>query len=117
MADYVDDVRAAARGLATPPVVVGWSMGGLAALMYAAAAPVRGVTDRTALTQPTMPDLDPEEVAIALSSLGPESAMARQDRQRGIPVDPASMSGPVLVVGGERDETIRPPYCRRRALR
>jgi pimeloyl-ACP methyl ester carboxylesterase len=147
MADYVDDVRAAARRLAAPPVVVGWSMGGLAALMYAAAAPVRGVvalgpsaprelidsprrepltpsifgpevygiTDRTALTQPTMPDLDREEVAIALSSLGPESAMARQDRQRGIPVDPASMSGPVLVVGGERDETMRPAYCRRAA--
>jgi hypothetical protein len=45
---------------------------------------VYGITDRAALTQPTMPDLDREEVAIALSSLGPESAMARQDRQRGI---------------------------------
>ena len=43
--------------------------------------------------------------------------MARQDRQRGIAVDPASMSGPVLVVGGERDETMRPAYCRRVAER
>ncbi|HET8532366.1 MAG TPA: hypothetical protein VFO08_14540 [Methylomirabilota bacterium] len=54
-------------------------------------------------------------MASALSSLGPESAMARQDRRRGIPVDPASMSGPGPVVGGERDETMRPAYCRRGA--
>jgi pimeloyl-ACP methyl ester carboxylesterase len=27
MADYVDDIAAAARGLAEPPIVVGWSMG------------------------------------------------------------------------------------------
>lgn len=145
MADYVDDIAAAARGLRAPPVVVGWSMGGLAALMYGAAHPVRGIvalgpsaprplvesahrepltpgvfgpevygiTDRVSLDQPTMPDLDREEVAVALASLGLESTMARQDRQRGIAVDPARMSGPVLVVAGERDETMRPAYCRR----
>ena len=122
-------------------------MGGLAALMYGATHPVRGVvalgpsaprqlvdsphrqpltpgifgpevygiTDRASLDQPTMRDLDREEVAIALASLGPESTMARQDRQRGIMVDPAGMSGPVLVVAGERDETMRPAYCRRAA--
>jgi pimeloyl-ACP methyl ester carboxylesterase len=145
MADYVDDVSTAARGLAEPPIVVGWSMGGLAALMYGAAHPVRGIValgpsaprqlldsprrapltpgvfgpevygivDRTAAAQPTMPDLDAPEVAIALSSLGAESIMARQDRQRGIVVDPDKMTGPVLVVGGERDDTMQPAYCRR----
>lgn len=147
MADYVEDISAAARELAEPPIVVGWSMGGLAALMYGAAYPVRGVvalgpsaprqlteaprrepltsgvfgpdvygvTDRASLDQPTMPDLDEEEVRIALASLGPESAMARQDRQRGIIVDPGEMSGPVLVVAGERDQTMLPAYCRRAA--
>ncbi|HET9925901.1 MAG TPA: alpha/beta fold hydrolase [Methylomirabilota bacterium] len=144
MADYVEDISVAARGLAEPPVVVGWSMGGLAALMYGAAYPVRGVvalgpsaprqlldaprrepltpgvfgpevygvTDRGSVDQPTMLDLDREEVAIALASLGLESAMARQDRQRGITVDPEK-SGPVLVVAGERDQTMLPAYCRR----
>ena len=43
--------------------------------------------------------------------------MARQDRRRGVRVDPASMSDPVLVVGGERDEIWRPAYCRRAAER
>ncbi len=145
MADYVEDVSAATRELTEPPIVVGWSMGGLVALMYGAAYPVRGVvalgpsaprqildsprrepltpgvfgpdvygvTDRTAPEQPTMPDLDREETAIALGSLGLESTMARQDRQRGIIVDPDDMSGPVLVAAGERDEIMRPDRCRR----
>ncbi|HEY7651318.1 MAG TPA: hypothetical protein VIG07_00745 [Methylomirabilota bacterium] len=73
-----------------------------------------GITDRTSLRQPTMPDLDGEETAIALASLGLESTMARQDRQRGITVDP-ERSGPVLVVAGERDEIMRPASCRRAA--
>jgi pimeloyl-ACP methyl ester carboxylesterase len=74
---------------------------------------VYGITDRASPDQPTMPDLDGEEIAVALASLGLESTMARQDRQRGITVDPDAMSGPVLVVAGERDETMRPAYCRR----
>jgi len=37
MADYADDLVALARTLRRPPVVVGWSMGGLVAMMAAAA--------------------------------------------------------------------------------
>lgn len=59
-----------------------------------------------------MPDLDGEETGVALASLGLESAMARQDRQHGITADPEK-SGPVLVVAGERDQTMLPAYCRR----
>src|SRR5579884_327765 len=36
MADYAADVAALVRGLAAAPVLVGWSMGGLAAMMVAA---------------------------------------------------------------------------------
>lgn len=45
MGDYLDDVLAAARQLPGPPVVMGWSMGGLLALMYAARpdAPCQGL--------------------------------------------------------------------------
>jgi pimeloyl-ACP methyl ester carboxylesterase len=38
MADYADDVLFAARGLRGAPVLLGWSMGGLVALMAAAAS-------------------------------------------------------------------------------
>ena len=145
MADYVEDVSRAARDLPTPPVVIGWSMGGLVALMYGAAYPTVGVialgpsmpvqilesassepltpgvfgpeaygiTDRSCLAQRTMPDLDPNETRIALASLGPESSMARQDRRRGIFIDPDAISGSVLVVAGERDDIMTPGRCRR----
>ena len=39
MDDYRDDVALAAAQVAEPPVVIGWSMGGLVALMYAATRP------------------------------------------------------------------------------
>ncbi len=147
MSDYVEDVSGAVRDLSTPPVVVGWSMGGLVALMYGVTFPtagvialgpsmpgqllespsreplvpgvfgpeVYGITDRAALAQPTMPDLDPEETRIALASVGLESSMARQDRRRGIPLDPDAMSGPALIVAGERDTIMPPSACRRLA--
>ena len=147
MADYVDDVRGATAALPAPPVVAGWSMGGLVALMYAVRFPVAGVialgpslpgplletpsreplvpgvygpeaygiTHRGTRDQPTMFDLDTEETSLALASLGLESAMARQDRKRGIALDPRSIGGRALVIAGERDETIPPAAGRRLA--
>jgi pimeloyl-ACP methyl ester carboxylesterase len=145
MADYVADVMAAVEGLPGPPVLVGWSMGGLVALMYGAVAPTLGVlalgpstpgpllerpaadppapgvfgpeaygiTDPGSPEQPTMPDLDAEEVAVALASLGPESGFARQERRRGIWFPPRGFAGGVLVAAGERDESFPPALCRR----
>jgi len=145
MADYIADVMAAAEGLPGPPVLVGWSMGGLVALMYGAVAPTLGVlalgpstpgplleapasrppapgvfgpeaygiAEPTSLSQPTMPDLDPEEIGIALASLGPESTFARQERRRGVWFDPRGVTGSVLVAAGERDESFPPHACRR----
>ena len=145
MADYVADVQAVVEKLPRPPVLVGWSMGGLVALMYGAVAPTLGVlalgpstpgplleapasappaagvfgpeaygiTDVTAPTQPTMPDLDPEEVGIALASLGPESAFARQERRRGVWFPPRGVTDTICIAPGERDETFPPRVCRR----
>lgn len=145
MADYVADVQAVIAKLPSPPVLVGWSMGGLVALMYGAVAPTLGVlalgpstpgpmleapaaappaagvfgpeaygiTDAASPVQPTMPDLDPEEIGIALASLGPESAFARQERRRGVWFPPRGFEGGVLVAGGERDEAFPPRACRR----
>jgi pimeloyl-ACP methyl ester carboxylesterase len=145
MADYVADVQAVIAKLPSPPVLVGWSMGGLVALMYGAVAPTLGVlalgpstpgpmleapaaaapaagvfgpeaygiTDAASPVQPTMPDLDPEEIGIALASLGPESAFARQERRRGVWFPPRGFEGGVLVAGGERDESFPPRACRR----
>jgi pimeloyl-ACP methyl ester carboxylesterase len=39
MRDYADDVASLMRQLASPPVLMGWSMGGLAAMMAAASHP------------------------------------------------------------------------------
>jgi pimeloyl-ACP methyl ester carboxylesterase len=145
MADYVGDVAAAVEKLPGRAVLVGWSMGGLVALMYGAVVPVLGVlalgpstpgplleepatrppapgvfgpeaygiTDPTARVQPTMPDLDDEEVGIALASLGPESAFARQERRGGVWFDPRGATGAVLIGAGERDESFPPAACRR----
>ncbi len=145
MADYVADVQAVVEKLPAPPVLVGWSMGGLVALMYGAVARTLGVlalgpstpgplleapastapapgifgpeaygiTAVTSPTQPTMPDLDPEEVGIALASLGPESAFARQERRCGVWFSPRGVTGSIIVAGGERDEVIPPRACRR----
>lgn len=145
MADYIADVQAVAARLPAPPILVGWSMGGLVALMYGAIAPTLGVlalapgtpgplleapasqppaagvygpesygiTSVTSPDQPTMPDLDAEEVAVALASLGSESAFARQERRCGIWFHPRGFTGGVLVAAGERDELLPPAACRR----
>jgi pimeloyl-ACP methyl ester carboxylesterase len=114
MADYADDVSALTRQLASRPVLIGWSMGGLATMMAAAVGhalayvglapslPARvrdtsvslrtgtfgpeeyGIFSGDPTDQPTMPDLDLEERAIALASLGRESRRARDDRKAGI---------------------------------
>jgi pimeloyl-ACP methyl ester carboxylesterase len=131
MADYVDDVRAAARRLARPPALLGWSMGGLVVLMAASvvgavacvalapsapaattdpAVPLRtgtfgpeeyGIRHRDPGDQPSMPDLDRDARALALASLGPESRLARDERKAGIVLDP--LACPLLVVTGGRD--------------
>jgi pimeloyl-ACP methyl ester carboxylesterase len=131
MADYADDVSTLARELRRPPVLVGWSMGGLVAMMAArschavaciglapstparlrdASVPIRsgafgpeeyGIVDRDPDRQPAMPDLDGEERRIALASLGMESRMARDDRKAGITI--ADLGCPLLVVTGTAD--------------
>src|SRR5262245_5541035 len=131
MADYADDVVTLARTLRRAPILIGWSMGGLVAMMAAAmcdapacvglapsaaarsrdrSIPVRagvfgaeeyGIVDRDPDRQPSMADLDREERVVALESLGLESRMARDERKAGIVV--ASLPCPVLIVTGTAD--------------
>ena len=131
MADYADDVTSVVEGLSATPVVVGWSMGGLVAMMVAARGGARacvglapstpaatrdetveirpgvfgaeeyGITSRDPGEQPTMPDLDIEERRVAIESLSPESRTARDDRKAGIMI--ASLPCPLLVVTGSED--------------
>jgi pimeloyl-ACP methyl ester carboxylesterase len=131
MADYTEDVVAEARRLPRPPVLLGWSMGGLVAMMAARAcaaiacvalapsAPTRatdrsvplrtgtfgaaayGIRSSSLSAQPTMPDLDLEERRIALVSLGPESQLARDERAAGIVIEP--LPCPLLIVTGTAD--------------
>jgi pimeloyl-ACP methyl ester carboxylesterase len=132
MADYAHDVRAAMRALPTPVVLVGWSMGGLIAMMVAAGGgvsacvglapsvpvsvrdvsiPLRrgtfgpeeyGIVSRDPEVQPTMQDLDREERTTALASLGRESRIARDERTAGVIVE--RMPCPLLVVTGSEDD-------------
>jgi len=136
MADYADDVAALVSELARPPVLVGWSMGGLAALMAASrggivayvglapSPPARarntGVPQRTGTfgpeeygivtrdpdAQPTMPDLDGEERRITLASLAEESRRARDDRKAGVVIP--RLACRALVVASTHDETFPP---------
>jgi pimeloyl-ACP methyl ester carboxylesterase len=131
MDDYASDVRSIIRDLPHRAVVMGWSMGGLVAMMVAAAgdaiacvalapstpsrtrdrnAAIRagtfgaefyGIRSDDPDDQPAMPDLDREERVIALSSLGQESQLARDDRKAGIVID--SMPCPLMIVTGSED--------------
>jgi pimeloyl-ACP methyl ester carboxylesterase len=131
MQDYAADVTALVGQLRQTPVLIGWSMGGLVALMVAAtgvvcacvglapSAPARqcdtsvalrtgefggeeyGITSRDPDAQPAMPDLDREERLLALASLGRESRLARDERQRGIVIE--TLPCPLLIVTGTRD--------------
>ena len=131
MSDYADDVTAVVDGLPETPIVVGWSMGGLVAMMVAARGRARacvglapstpaarrdegvevrpgvfgpeeyGITSEDPAEQPTMPDLDVEERVVAIGSLSPESRTARDDRKAGIVID--ALPCPLLVVTGSAD--------------
>jgi pimeloyl-ACP methyl ester carboxylesterase len=132
MQDYAADVRALVAQLRRPPVVLGWSMGGLVAMMVAETGtiaacvalapsmPARqrnpaivlrvgefgaeeyGIASRDPDEQPTMPDLDREERRIAVASLGRESRLARDERQQGIVI--ASLPCRLLLVTGTHDK-------------
>lgn len=131
MHDYVDDVRSCVEQLDRKPVVMGWSMGGLIAMMTAPAGgavacvglapstPAReqdssieirqgefgpeeyGVTSADPADQPAMPDLNIRERQIALASLGRESRRARDERKAGIVIE--SLPCPLLIVTGSND--------------
>ena len=60
-----------------------------------------GVVSRDPEDQPNMPDLDLEERRVALSSLGRESRLARDQRRRGIVID--ELGCPLLIVTGTKD--------------
>ena len=131
MSDYADDVTGAAAALSETPVVMGWSMGGLVAIMVAARGharacvglapstpaarrddhlPIRpgvfgpeeyGITSLDPATQPSMPDLNTQERAVALESASQESRTARDDRKAGIVV--SELPCPLMVVTGSED--------------
>jgi pimeloyl-ACP methyl ester carboxylesterase len=131
MADYAADVVALARTLRQPPILIGWSMGGLVAMMAAGASraqawvglapstptrardssiPLRvgvfgpeeyGIVDRDPDRQSSMPDLDRDECLIALESLGHESRLARDERKAGVVIGDAPC--PALIVTGTAD--------------
>jgi len=132
MADYVADGCMVARQFKRLPIILGWSMGGLVALMMAAAGvaaacialapsmPARqralsaelrrgefgpeeyGITSLDPHEQKAMPDLDREERLIALASLGRESRLAKDERTAGIVI--ASLPCPLLLVTGTEDK-------------
>jgi len=136
MADYADDVAAIAGELARPPIVMGWSLGGLAAMLAAArgrvsgyvglapSPPARqrdasvvlrhatfdaaeyGITSLDPFDQPTMRDLDAEERRIALASLGLESRLARDERKAGVVL--TALPCPALIVASTGDATFQP---------
>lgn len=131
MQDYADDVVSACGELAQKPVLMGWSMGGLVAMMAASRCHARAVVglapstpatkrgpgvplrhgvfgpEEYAITsddpsdQPAMPDLDIEERIVALAASSEESRYARDERAAGIVVE--SLPCPLLIVTSTAD--------------
>ena len=131
MQDYAADVRAVASQLGKRPVLMGWSMGGLANLMLAqdgaAAAciglapskPAReeradrvvepgevtpedyGFKSRDPDQQPAMRDLEAEERAVGVAALDKDSRYARDQRGRGVVV--TALACPFLLITGAQD--------------
>ena len=131
MSDYADDVLRLIDEVGQPAAIIGWSMGGLVAMMAAArrdvfaciglapSTPSRqrdpavtlrrgvfgpeeyGLTNDDPHEQPAMPELDLEERRLALDSLGPESRYARDDRKAGIVID--ALPCPLLIATGAHD--------------
>jgi pimeloyl-ACP methyl ester carboxylesterase len=112
MADYVERVVSAVRAASEPVGVMGWSMGGLVAMMASRTAPPR----RLAVIEPSPPaELQGWHPEVGLQSgtydpemaYGPfpaglaprrESLRARSERRRGLSV--RSIPCPLLVVSG-----------------
>jgi pimeloyl-ACP methyl ester carboxylesterase len=129
MTDYIADVESVVGQLARQPVIMGWSMGAVIAMMVAGrggvvacvaleASPLSrtvnpdaelregeyghdeyGITTLDPDNQPMMPDLDHEERLIALASLGRESRYARDERRRA-GIVVESMPCPLLIANG-----------------
>jgi hypothetical protein len=110
MLNYEAAVACAAGLLARPLAMIGWSMGGLAAMMAAhrveaetlvllEPSPPEEVqgTDPSIVPQPGTYDPEAEYGAFPLRAR-PESALARAERKRGISVP--ALPGRVLVVSG-----------------
>jgi pimeloyl-ACP methyl ester carboxylesterase len=118
MTNYADRVVEVARGQASPVVLCGWSLGGLAAMIAAPTAmPQRLVVLEPSPPKqvqgfdPSVPDdsgvFDPEAVYGTFPAgiqPRPESRRARADRKRGVDVEEPPC--PSLVVYGDefRDE-------------
>ena len=131
MYDYTSDIRSLAGELANKPILMGWSMGGLVAMMVAATGDAtacvalapsmpaqrtdESITLRTGEfgpeeygivsidpeDQPGMADHELDERRIALASLSQESRLARDQRGAGIVVQ--SLPCPFLLVTGTED--------------
>ena len=113
MGDYADRVERAAKGAEAPLLLIGWSMGGLVAMMSAARIHPAGIVLLEASPpaevggfHPTAPPIqggtfDPEHVYGPFPSgvrARPESAVARSERARGVSVP--RLTCPSLVVSG-----------------
>ncbi|HEX6702586.1 MAG TPA: alpha/beta fold hydrolase [Gaiellaceae bacterium] len=119
MDDFAAAIVRAAERLSHPLAVVGWSLGGLAAMMAAE----RARPDRLVLLEPSAPAetagtdpavplehglLDPEAIYGAFppgQRARPDSLLARAERKRGISVP--SLPCPTLVVYGDELPSIR----------